>query len=276
MADTTALDVLRSMFAQYDLDGLVSVIDRIIKQGMSESQGLATLYESSEYKTRFAGNEGRTSKLQPGDYLRLEQDYRNKMAAFGLPSDFYDQPGDFVKLIQNDLSPDEVGYRVQKAWDFTTNADQATKDALAEYYGLSNEGDIVAYFLDPDKGAALIQKREQAVTLGAAARRNGIAVDKSLAERLQGLGVDPASAANKFGDLGAVKPEIDSANQRFGGDYSTEDQVLDVTTGLASAQRKRKSLTQQEAGLFAERGSVRGNASATDQSGTGMDKHGDF
>lgn len=273
---TSALDTLRSLFAQYHLDALVDTVDDIVKQGMPQSQALLTLYDSQAYKDRFAGNDGRTSKLSPGDYLRLEQSYKDEMASFGLPTDFYDQPSDFANLIKNDISPDEVRYRAQKAWDFTANADQATKDALGEYYGLRNEADIVAYFLDADKGAALIQKRERAATLGAAARRNGITVDRSLAEQLQSLGVDPGSAANKFGDLGAVKPELDAANSRFGGDYGTADQVLDVTTGLASAQRKRRSLTQQEQGLFAERSTVKSNASANDQTGNSMDRHGDF
>lgn len=276
-AQENAIDALRALFADYHLEDLVYVVDEILKDNLGEAEAIIKLKSSTPYMERFAGNEGRASKLTEGEYLQLEQDYRDKFAAYMLPADFYDDPKtDFVKLIQNNISPDEVGYRAQKAWDFAMNGDPAIKDTLAEWYGLTSDNDIVAYFLDPEKGQALVQRREQAATMGAAARRNNFQIDRASAERLSGLGVDAQDATRSIAALGQVKPELDAAVQRFGEDYTTGEQVEGLTTGLASAERKRKKLIEQEAGLFQERGRTNLSSNNVDQRGNSIEKRGDY
>lgn len=276
-AQDGALDALRALFADYHLEDLVLVVDGILKDNLGDAEAIIRLKESDAYTTRFAGNEGRTSKLTEGEYLRLEQDYQNVFAGYGLPADFYDDPKtDFAHMIQKDLSPDEVAYRAQKAWDFTQGGDSAIKDTLAEWYGLTSDNDIVAYLMDPDKGQALVRKREQAATMGAAARRNNFQIDRATADRLQGLGVDPNDVSKQFAALGQVKPELDAAAQRFGEDFSTSEQVEGVTTGLASAERKRKKLIEQEAGSFGDRGKTNLSSNNVDQRGNSIEKRGDY
>lgn len=276
-APQTYADALKALFRQYNLVSLVAVVDDILLQGMGESEGLMYLYNSDAYKERFAGNEGRAQKLTPGEYLALEQDYKSVFAGYMLPNDFYDDPEkDFAQLIANDLSPDEVAERAKTAWDFTTNGDQAVKDQLAEWYGLTSESDVVAYFMDPEKAQALVNKRGQMASMGAAARRNNFNIDRATAEKLASLGVDSNNVQQQIAGLGQVKPELDAAARRYGEDYTTDEQLTGLTTGLASAERKRKKLIEQESGAFEDRGKTNLSSNNTDRRGDTIDKRGDY
>jgi hypothetical protein len=112
--------------------------------------------------------------------------------------------------------------------------------------------------------------------MGAAARRNNFVLDRATADKLVRLGVDPNNAQQQIAGLGQVKPELDAAIRRYGEDYTTDEQVEGLTTGLASAERKRKKLIEQEAGAFDERGKTSLSSNNTDRRGDTIDKRGDY
>ena len=273
----TYAEALKALFQRYHLNSLIPVVEHILTTGMGESEGMAYLYQSTEYMERFKGNEGRIDKLTPDRYLALEQDYQSVLAGYMLPNDFYDKPEeDFAAMIANNISPDEMAARAKMAWDFTQNGDQAIKDQLAEWYGLTADNDVVAYFLDPDKAQALVTKRGQMAAMGAVAKRNNFNIDRATADKLARLGVDPNNAQQQIAGLGQVKPELDAAAKRYGEDYTTDEQLTGLTTGLASAERKRKKLIEQESGAFDDRGKTSLSSNNTDRRGDTIDKRGDY
>lgn len=268
---------MQKLFETYGLGTLAGKIVQFIQDGLSGSALQLALQDTDEWKTRFAGNEGRTDPLAPPDYLALEQAYKKTFADYQFPADFYDTPADLAKLIQGDMSPDELAQRAAAAWKWTQDTDPEARQALADFYGLEDPRDIAAWAIDPDVGKALIDRRIRAVEIGTLARRNGVAgADRSISELLADQGVDLGRAEQGLQELGLSDDALRAGASRFNVDYTDEDALLDFVGGTASARRKREQIAGLEQGLFDDRGKVALSGTASDQSGTSAKTSGSF
>jgi hypothetical protein len=159
-----------------------------------------------EYLTRFAGNKARAKKglseLDPGSYIALEDNYRRLMQSNGLPSGFYDQTDDFTRLIEGDVSAQELQDRVQNGFRAVQDADPEVKRQMQELYGV-NEAGLAAYFLDPTKAAPILTRQAEAAKISA--RAKGLAnvqLTALTAEELAARGITQAEAEAGFTKLG--------------------------------------------------------------------------
>jgi hypothetical protein len=207
------------------------------------------------YADRFAGNEERRKNgfgvLSEREYIDTENAMETTLRNYGLPADFYDNPArDFAKIIGLNKSPQEVEANAKHAWEFTQSADPAMKRALSDLYGVNDDADIAAYFLDPEKGQALIEKRATAATLAAIADRNGIRIGRFDAERFTDQGVSTAEAQRGFGDAAQAASGLAAVGSRFGEQYTSADAVDDFVGGSAKATDKRRRVAGSEAALF--------------------------
>ena len=104
-----AITVLTDRFTRYGLASLVPRIKQLAISGASESTITLQLQESEEYKTRFKANQDRIKKglrvLDPGDYLNLEDDYRQILRAYGLKA--FDTDAYVQQFIANDIATTE-------------------------------------------------------------------------------------------------------------------------------------------------------------------------
>ena len=162
--------------------------------------------DEPEYQTRFAGNIARAKKglseLDPGSYIALEDNYRRLMQSNGLPSGFYDQTDDFTKLIEGDVSAQELQDRVQNGFRAVQDADPEVKRQMQELYGV-NEAGLAAYFLDPTKAAPILTRQAEAAKISA--RAKGLANVQLTAltdEELAARGITQAEAEAGFTKLG--------------------------------------------------------------------------
>lgn len=269
----SAIKILTDRFTKYGLASLVPRIETLARQGASESTITLELQESDEYQERFKANKDRIKKglsvLNPGEYLGLEDSYRQILRAYGLRQ--FDTDDYVSQFISNDVSTAELSSRVQLAVQRVQNADPAILNTLNKFYGISDIG-LVAYVLDPETQFQKIERQVAAAEIGVAAGLQGFAVDKGFAataEQLAAQGVTQAEARKGYATIADILPTATKLSQIYGGvleGYGLAEAEQEVFNTLASAQRKRRSLVEREAASFSGQSGV-GRTSLTQQTG---------
>lgn len=247
-----AAAALVDLFTRYGLSSLAPKVAEFIRNGYSPDTTSLMLQDTSEYKDRFAGNVARQKKglkvLTPAEYISAEQSYRSVIAQAGLPAGFYDQNSDFQRFIENDVSPTELKQRVDLAADVIRKAPAETKTLFSQWY---NDGDMVAYALDPSRAAPLVEQRIQAAEAAAIAKTQGGNLDQGTAEWIgnQGASLDQIQSGVGFMvDEGKTMNKLSSI---YGGeDVTTGDLAREVFGNDVSAAGKRKKLASQERASF--------------------------
>lgn len=248
----SAWATLEQMLRDYGLTSLSSWLRDRLLSGASEAEIYLELQQTNEWKTRFAGNEMLRQQglavLSPQEYLALERSYGQIMRNFGLPEGFYDDPGDFAKWIGNNVSAAELQQRVSAYADLAGREDPAIVAQL-QSMGMG-QGDLLAYMMDPDRAAPLIQRQYQTALLGGAARRAGVVADNDYLGKLAGLGITEQQAGQGYGAIGASMDDAETLSSVYGVDYGQRDMESEVFENNASAGKKRKRLASQERAAF--------------------------
>ena len=248
-----AYEFLVATFTQYGLGSLAPRILQLLQEGNNGAVISLKLQETKEYQQRFAGNELRKKNglpvLSPAEYLANEAEYANRLQKYGLPVGFYDDPSDFANFIGKNISPNEVEARAGMAFDKARNADPATTQALRELYGLG-DGDITAFFLDPDRATAILEKQNRAMDIGAAAFRSGVNTNRATAEDLSGFGVTAEQAQAGYREIGQSQADAFKLASMDNVDLTIGDLEADVFKNDAQAAAKTKGLASRERARF--------------------------
>jgi len=248
--DRDAAVALTDLFTQYGLASLAPQIIKMIQDGFSADTIAIQLQQTKEYKLRFAANDRRVkaglSVLSPAEYIATERSYRQVMSAAGLPIGFYDQNSDFENFLAGDVSPTEVKSRVDTVSEALNKAPAATKDYFKQWY---NEGDMIAFALDPKRAQPLIDQRIKAAEAAAVAQQAGYGLSQGNAEIIGGQGVSFADIQSGVNFIGSEQATTDKLSSIYGGDNVTQqDLVQEVFAGGAGT--KRKKLASQERATF--------------------------
>jgi hypothetical protein len=256
-AETTrrnAIDVLTERFQRYGLGSLVNKIKELAIDGATEATITLGLQETEEYKRRFKANEARIKKglqvLNPGEYLNVEDGYRQVLRAYGLKQ--FDTDDYVSQFIANDVSAAELSNRVVTAVQRVQNADPAISRQLRDFYGIG-QADLVAYVLDPNQQFQKIERQVAASEIGVAAARQGLQTGVSVAEQLAAQGVTQAEAQKGYATIADILPTAEKLSDIYGttlDSYGQTEAEQEVFNSLASAQRKRQKLTQREVATF--------------------------
>jgi hypothetical protein len=249
-----AISVLTERFNRYGLASLVPKIKELAIGGASEATITLQLQESEEYKTRFRANQDRIKKglsvLEPGEYLGLEDDYRQILRAYGLRS--FDNDNYVQQFISNDISTTELTNRVVTAVQRVQNADPAILTTLRGFYGIS-DNDLVAYVLDPTQQFQKIERQVAAAEIGAAAKLQGINAGVAVSEQLAAQGITKAQAQKGYATIADILPTAEKLSDIYAGtldEYRLGQAEQEVFNTLASAQRKRQKLAEREVAAF--------------------------
>lgn len=240
---------LASVLRQYGLDNLAPVLWAKYAKGEfaidDEDSILFSIKDEQAYKDRFAANAARAARglkeLTPATYLSLEKTYRETMAANGLPTGFYDTQEDFQKLIEGDVSVSELNTRLKDAYSLIQDADQTVINKLRTEYGIG-DGDIVAYFIDPERARPLLSsadyKRQAQASIFMARAQNmaGIKLEKQQAELLAQKGVTTAEAEKAFTTISQMN-ELRFANPNEV--QLTDEELVNAATGQDTAAMKK-------------------------------------
>jgi hypothetical protein len=261
-ATTAQIDAIANLsktFELYGLGTLAASITNFIYQGYSTDTVALLLQDTPEYKQRFAANDARRKAglpvLSPAEYLATEESYRQIMQSAGLPKGFYDSPTDFQKFLEGDVAPTELKARVDAAAKAVDNSDPYYTQSLREMYGLSS-GDMIAHLLDPAVAAPLVEKQSKAAEYGAAALRQGLAINtKNFEQYAGGIGTG-IGAEQGMQQVAEITPGLSNLATISGTNYNQSTAESEVFGGLASAKRKRDQLVAQEEGRFTGRSNV--------------------
>jgi hypothetical protein len=275
----SAYDLLYSQFAQYGLESLVEPLKGLITSGASPAEFTIKLRESEPYKKRFAANAQRITKglraLDEADYLALEDQYQNVMRQYGLPESYYTkdatgkQPG-FEQLIANDISNLELGDRLMVAQDRVLKANPEVLAALKAFYPDINNGEILAYTLDPKNAIKEIQRKVTTAEIGGAAARSGLTTNVSDAEYLQRYGVTKETATQGYTTIASGLQRGSQLASIYGEDPYTqataETEVFNVP-GAQEARKQRQKITGLEKATFGGQTGITQGTLARDRAG---------
>lgn len=199
-----------------------------------------------KYKDRFAGNDIRIQNgltpLKPSDYIAREQAFTQRLADNGMPPGFYDTPADLNKLIGTGMSPIEFNNRIQEGYKAALSADNATKTALKNLYGIT-DSDLAAYYLDPEKATPLVAAKEKNATRFA--QQIGAAQIAAQAQTQAGMGLTSAEAEN----LAIRGVTAATARQGFG-EIAQQQELFATTAGEQAAGETAISQQEQIGGTF--------------------------
>jgi len=257
-ARATMADVLNT----YGLGELSDYIynEIIVKETVNINNPDAIIFairEQPAYQKRFAGNAARLKKglseLDPASYIALENSFRQTLQSNGLPANFYDQTEDFQALIEGDVSPSELNERVQQGYRAVADADPAVKEQMRNLYGIG-EGELAAYFLDPQRTAPLLTRQAQAANIAARGlEQGGIQLTGAFAEDLARRGITEQQARAGFAEVGA----LGELKQTFAGETALSgEQLAGAAFGIdVAAQQELERKRRQRVGEFAGGGS---------------------
>jgi hypothetical protein len=238
-----AFAYLKSVLDGYGLGGLGNWAWEQLKGGLTTERISQNLRETPEYKQRFKGLEARRAAGLPaiseGEYIGYETSVRQLMRTAGLPADFYDSPEDFAGFIGKDVSVAEMQSRINEGYLAASQAPAEVRQQLRDLYNIG-EGQLAAFFMDPDRALPLIERQFASAQISGAAQRTQYgALGQSEAERLAALGVSEQQAAQGFGALaessqlftglpGEDAAAIDRQTQQaavFGGDAAAKQAI---------------------------------------------------
>lgn len=249
-----AILALTDRFTKFGLASLVPKIRELAIGGATEATITLQLQETPEYQQRFRANTERIKKgltvLQPGEYLGLEDQYRQILRAYGLKT--FDNDDYVSQFISNDISAAELSSRVVTAVQRVQNADPAITRTLRDYYGIGST-DLVAYVLDPNQQFQKIERQVAAAEIGTAARRQGLEAGVGVSEQLAAQGITQAQAQKGYATIADILPGATKLSEIYSGvldQYGQAEAEQEVFNTLASAQRKRQKLTEREIAAF--------------------------
>lgn len=260
-----AVDELKAILTYYGLGSLADVLSARITDDPTLVDNptvlLSSVRDTTEYKTRFKGNEKRRAaglpELSPADYVGLENSFRDTLRANSLPKGFYDTQDDFANFIGQDISPNELNARVSQGYNAVMQAEPGTKAELKQLYGLS-DGDIAAFFIDPARfnQSDAIKKAQAAQVASEARRQAGIGLTAGTAEALVTEGFTRQQAQQGFAEIGASQEVygLTTAEQASGQQAITQEQQIGGVFGTnaearkAITERKRKRTAAFEQG----------------------------
>lgn len=255
---------VKNMLRLYGLEELIPQVDGWIRQGLSwpeieamlrdPSTAAGKVFDKYYPEVRLRAEKG-LRPMAVDEIQRYRQTVKRVMKAAGLPDGFYDSNDDFTRFMVNDLSPEEVESRIMDGYVAVMNSPVEVRSELERLYGVQ-PGQLVAFFLDPDKATTLIQRDVAAAKVGGAAIRTGFGqVSQQEAERLTDLGVTDNQAEQGFAAL-ATNKELAVSLDRGEDTISRGEQLGAVFEGNAAAQEKLSRRQRRRIAQFSGGGSL--------------------
>jgi len=267
---------LEETLTSYGLEGLIQWSWDQLRSNSSVAQILLDMRKEQTFLDRFPGMKLRTDNghkaISPGEYLKLENNFKQTMAEAKMPAGFFDSPDDFGEWIGNNVSGNEIVGRIGMAAEAVRSVNPALKTQLQDLYGIGveNDGELIAYFLDPDRAVGVIEQRLQMDAAGlsaAAVRTVGSGIDRKTSEQLVGANIQAREIGDRLkSQAGLVQNRLlgetkklttsEAAAAEFGLDS-------DATAQVRSLRQRREESTRRRSGVLATNVGATGLGSAT-------------
>lgn len=201
---------------------------------------------TATYKARFKGNEARVKKglpeLSPATYIKYEDAFKSALRRAGMPAGFYDDEASLATFIGNDVDPDELNERIQLGYQAVKQADPQVVAELRRLYPVG-DGDLAAYFIDPERARPTFDKYEaqrqaRAAAIAAEAQKQAsMTLTQQEAESLARQGVTGETARQGFGAIeqsrGLFEPQM------AGEEAISREEQIGAAFGTSAAAQQR-------------------------------------
>lgn len=221
-----AIATMEGLLKSYNLSSLFDVVKGYIQEGYDADSIMYLIRTTPEYKQRFPAMEALARKgraISEGAYIEYESAAAGLERRYGLPSGML--TGNVTRLLENEVSTDELNTRVLLASSASIQAPQEIKTALQQFYNI-DQGGLTAYFLDPGIATPLLEKQYATAQIGAEAMRQNVGIDVGIAEGLQQMGVTQQQAQQGFATVASAR---DLTQGR--GDIVTQSQQIGAILG---------------------------------------------
>lgn len=246
-AQQDAFASISAVLTEYDLGSLSNQVWQWIVEGRSEIEVSQLLRQTTEFRTRFKAIEARREAglpaISPAEVLAYERQAREVMRRNGLPEGFYDSPDDYVAFLVGDVSVRELEERVVNAYSRIQMAPQSVRDKFTEFFGVTGEGGLAAFVLDPDRATPLLMRSVAEAETAGIGRDFGFDFNQTVASRIAGAGVSADQARAGFAQLGQIKPlfeETVSEAEDIGALDAGVESVFGLGEGADQVERRRQ------------------------------------
>jgi hypothetical protein len=257
-----ALEIIQDSLGQYGLEGLSGFAYNMLIEGASVDSVMRQIRQTDEFQSRFSGLELRRqaglSAISPAEYVTLERSYKQVLMAAGIPAGFYDSPEDLAAFIGNDVSQSEFTERVAMAASAVQSVDPNLRTQLQNLYGIGadNDGELIAYFLDPERGVNVIEQRLQMEAAGlsaAAVSTLGAGFERQTAERLADLRVQQREITERLQGQQALTQQLlgegraVSASEVAAAEFGLDSEA---TANIRRLRQEREGRTRRQSGAL--------------------------
>jgi hypothetical protein len=277
----SAYELLYEEFDRYGLASLVKDVEEFIKDGLSKAELTLKLRGTKTYQTRFKANADRVKNglaaISEAEYIGLEDQYQNIMRNYGLPESYYARSKDgfgtqigFQKFIANDVSATELEERVMAGQERVLNSNPEVLEALRSFYPGINNGDVLAYTLDPTNALTEIKRKITSAEIGGAALQAGLKTTLTRADELSQAGITKAVAQQGFETVAGGAPRGGQLASIYGQDPYTQTTAETEVFGLSGkteAAKQRKKVTGLEKATFGGQSGATSTALVRDRAG---------
>lgn len=209
-----------------------------------------------EYQTFFPGNqrEDGTVRYQEEVYQSIVESFEDSILSIGLNPDVFSEQ--FPSLIEGLVSPDEFNSRINMVYTRVIDATPEVAARLNDFYGAGlNVNAVLASFMDPDLGQAILEKRVAVSEVAAEASRRRFNVTREFSEMLYEAGTDTSSeAAQFFGLAEGTLPILQGLAARHADpddDFDLEEFAAGMIFDDARQRQRMRLLVSQEESDFA-------------------------
>ena len=202
-----------NLFGTLLSDTLLNIyIQKYIETGNDSAEAIKAMRQTDEYKSVFAGNlnpDGVTVKYSEREYSQLIDGYKRKIDAIGINSDLIMTSERKQQLVENVVSPDELGTRINTVYSQVLQSIPQVKEFYKRNFNrdLTDE-EIIASAIAPKIGAGILSgtisardvlgQRVLRSQIGAEALLAGTDITVEAAEALRAKGLNVETARRGF------------------------------------------------------------------------------
>lgn len=237
--------------------------------GNDQQQAVTAMRQSAVYAKYYPGNlnpDGVSTKYTEAEYSQLMDGYERKFEAIGINPNVVLSDERKKQLVENIVSPDELGQRINSVYSNILNGIPAVKDFYMKNFGRElTDAEIIVSAIDPGIGQEIVNGTITArevvsqnvirAQIGGGALLSGVDISVEAAESLRQQGLDPNKARAAFNQVQNVQ-EIAAAQGR---DIPSAQDIVEGTQ-LGSEEDFRlvsNIIRQQAAGSSAVGGARR-------------------
>ena len=266
-AQESAKDVINNLLSQYGLESLTNFVnDLIFKEDVvSEATLIGKIRQTDQYKERFKGMELRRQRglnmPSEAEYIGLENTYRQLMRSAGMPADLFDKPDDLSTLIGYDVSPAELNARINDGYRAVADSNPEVINQLRRLYGFK-EGELAAYFLDPERTLPTLTRQAQSSQIAAEAQlQAGQEITATQAEELAMAGIGQQQAQAGFQTIAGAQELFGPLAGTTETGITQGEQIAGIFGTSAAAQQRIRQRARERTSVFEQGGGFAGQGS---------------